>query len=88
MPSSRSTSIGIRPHDSDALTDRFLHELFGRQQVVVEILLDDGEPRAREADGLRHDLRRDALKLEAVPAGCHVDRANVLDEREVGVVNR
>ena len=79
---------GIRAHDAHALPDGLLHQLFRRQQVVVEVLLDDREPRAREADGLRHDLRRHALELEAVPAGRNVQRPDVLDEREIRVVNR
>ncbi len=70
------------------LPDGLLHELLGRQQVVVEVLLDDREPGAREADGLRHDLRRHALELEAVAAGGDGQRPHVLDERQVGVVDR
>ena len=54
--------------------DRLLHELGGRQQVVVEVLLD--ERRGSGAMKLTvsgHDLRRDAGELDALLARGRVD---------------
>ena len=61
---------GIDPHQGDRLADGLLHQRGGRQQVEVEILLDDADAVARQGHGLGPDLRRDVGEfLTERPAG-------------------
>ena len=77
----------IHAHQPHLAADGLFHELGGRQQVVVEVLLDQHHVGRDEAHGLRHDLRRDARELDALPARGRADGPHVLDERDVLVVD-
>ena len=79
---------GIDAHDGDRLADRLFHELGGRQQIEIEVLLDDGDVARRQRHGLGTDLGRDVLELDALAAALHVDVAPVLHQREIIGINR
>ena len=50
---------GIGAHQGDRLADRFLHQRLGREQVEIEILLDDADAVAGQGHRLGPDLGGD-----------------------------
>src|ERR1700691_407840 len=61
-------------------------ELAGRQQVEIEVLLDDRNVDGLQRDGVGPDLGRHVLELDALPPALDVDIAPILDQREVAGV--
>jgi hypothetical protein len=53
----------LAAHQSDRLSDRLLDQRLGREEIEIEILLDDPDTRARQGDGLGTDLSRDVRKF-------------------------
>ena len=78
---------GIGPDQGDRLADRLLHQRLGREQVEIEILLDDAEAVAGEGHRLGADLGRDVGKFLARAAGGEGDLPRVLHQREIVVVD-
>jgi hypothetical protein len=64
-----------------------LHHLLRRQQVEVEVLLDDLDAVAAERDCLGTNARGHVLELEPRASGGEIERAHVLDQREILVVD-
>src|SRR5690606_21492416 len=81
-------ALPICTDDSHLLPDRLFHHLLGRQQIEIEVLLDDPDTARVQRHGFGPDHRRDIFELEARASGRQVERANILDEREIGVVDR
>ena len=69
---------GIGAHDLHLPADRLLHHLLRRQQVEVEVLLDDVDAGRRQRDRFGADARGDVLELQARAARREVQRAHVL----------
>ncbi len=78
---------GVDPDQGDGLADRFLHQRLGREQVEIEILLDDAEGVAGHGHRLGADLGRDVGEFLARAAGGDGDLPDVLNEREIVVVD-
>ena len=66
----------------------FSMSLAGRQEVEIEILLDDADVAGRQRHRLRPYLRRHILEFNALPAVLDVDLALVLHQRQIVGINR
>ena len=77
----------IRAHDPHLATDGLLHHLLRRQQVEVEVLLDDLHARGGQRDCLGTNARGHVLEFEPRAPDREIERAHVLDQCEVLVVD-
>ena len=77
----------IGPYQGDRLADRFLHQCLRRQQVEIEILLDDADVGAGQGDRLGADLRGDVGEFLPRAAGGDIELPGVLNQREIVVVD-
>jgi len=60
------TGTGIGAHDGHFVAHGLFHQLRRGQEVVVEVLFDDGQVAGGEGDGLGADLGGDVLEFEAL----------------------
>ena len=79
---------GIDRGDRHHLPDRLPQKSVGRKQIIIEILLDDPEIGSVQRYGFRANLRRDIGKLDRRPAIGQRGLADVLNQREVIVIDR
>jgi hypothetical protein len=81
----------MRTDHSHFAADILFQQFLRRQQVEVEILLDQAQRRAAhrtQQRGLGPHLRRHFAQRKAVEAGCQFDLAALLDQGEIVVVDR
>ena len=79
---------GVGADERDGLADRLVHQLLRREQVVIEILLDDTRARCLERDGLGADRGGDVGEVLATAAARERELARVLDQGEIVIVDR
>jgi hypothetical protein len=75
------------PNQRHGLSHRGFHERLGREQIEIEILLDDADVVGDDAHRLGTDLRGDVRKLLADPAGGKGDLPPVLNQSDIVVVD-
>ena len=78
---------GIDPHQRHRFADGLLHQRRGRQQVEVEILLDDADAVARQGHGFGADLGGDVREFLTRAARRQGQLAPVLNQRPILVVD-